>query len=102
MNRFPCLVAIAFSLSAVSLRAQNLPPVVTTQIPDFTEYAGAPARSIDLTSAFADPDASKAVHLFTDLGHLNIVLFGQQKPITVANFLNYVNQGRYFQFDPPF
>ncbi len=27
-------------------------------------------------------------------------LFGQQKPITVANFLNYVNQGRYFIPDP--
>src|SRR2546423_6531111 len=102
MNRLPLLAALisaGFTLSAV---AQNVPPVVSSQIANFTEYAGAPARSIDLTPAFSDPDASTAVHLLTDLGSFNIVLFGQQKPITVANFLNYVNQSRYFQFDPPF
>src|SRR5206468_9901805 len=25
---------------------------------------------------------------------------GKQKPITVANFLNYLDQGRYFKIDP--
>src|SRR5262249_47862851 len=30
----------------------------------------------------------------------NIALDGQHKPITVANFLNYVNSGRYFATDP--
>ena len=102
MNRFPLLLAAALAQFSLSIRAQNIPPVVSTQIADFTEYAGAPARSIELRTAFSDPDASTAVHLLTDLGHVNIVLFGQQKPITVANFLNYVNQGRYFQFDAPF
>jgi len=100
----PTRLLTAFALAAVTLSAaaQNVPPVVTNQIADFTEYAGAPARSIDLAPDFSDPEASAAVHLFTDLGHINIVLFGQQKPVTVTNFLNYVNQSRYFQFDPPF
>ena len=97
---------IYFSISAVLLAfalhasAQNTPPVVTNQIADFTEYAGAPARSINLASAFADPDVSAAVRLNTVLGAIDIALFGQQKPITVANFLNYIDQGRYFKVDP--
>ena len=43
---------------------------------------------------------SAAVRLTTVLGAIDLALFGQQKPITVANFLNYVNQGRYFKIDP--
>jgi cyclophilin family peptidyl-prolyl cis-trans isomerase len=30
------------------------------------------------------------------LGPIDLALFGQQKPITVTNFLRYVNEGRYF------
>ena len=43
---------------------------------------------------------STVVRLGTVLGAVDVALFGQQKPITVANFLNYVNQGRYFKIDP--
>jgi cyclophilin family peptidyl-prolyl cis-trans isomerase len=101
MNRIRLLLAAAFGFFTITAVAQNTPPVVTNPIADFTQYPTT-QRSIDLTTVFADSDASAAVHLFTDLGHINIVLFRQQKPVTVANFLNYVNQGRYFQFDPPF
>ena len=73
---------------------------MTNPIADFTEYAGAPARPIDLSTAFADSDVSAAVRLTTVLGTIDLALFGQQKPITVANFLNYVDQGRYFKIDP--
>src|SRR5439155_25491813 len=70
----------------------------------FTEYAGAPARSIDLTAVFSDPDASSALQMSVLLpsstGTFNIALDGQHKPITVTNFLNYVNSGRYFMTDP--
>src|SRR5256885_12096447 len=98
MNRLllAALISAGFTLSAV---AQNVPPVVSSQIADFTEYAGAPARSIDLTTAFSDPDVSNAVRLTTVLGNIDIALFGQQKPITVTNFLKYVDQGRYFVLD---
>jgi peptidyl-prolyl cis-trans isomerase A (cyclophilin A) len=100
MNRnyltiFAALLAFAFTATA-----QNTPPVVTNQIADFTEYAGAPARSIDLSPAFTDPDVSAAVRLTTVLGTIDVALFGQQKPITVANFLKYVDQGNYFKIDP--
>ena len=99
MNRTHLALAAAILGAALGASAQNTPPVVTSQIADFTEYAGAPARSIDLATAFADSDVSAAVRMTTVLGTFDIGLFGQQKPITVANFLNYVDQGRYFIID---
>ena len=98
-------LAISFCLAiGITASADNVAPVVTIPIAAFTEFAGAPARSIDLTSVFSDPDASNAVQLSVLLpsstGIFNIALDGQHKPITVANFLNYVNSGRYFAMDP--
>jgi cyclophilin family peptidyl-prolyl cis-trans isomerase len=96
MNRFTLLLAATLSASSLSLFAQNAPPVVTNQIADITEYAGAPAVSIDLANAFTDPDVSDAVRLSTVQGDIDIALYGQQKPVTVTNFLKYVDQGHYF------
>ncbi len=98
-------LTLSFCLAiGTTASAQNVAPVVAAPIAAFTEYAGAPARSIDLTTAFSDPDASNAVQMAVFLpsstGFFNIALDGQHKPITVANFLNYVNSGRYFMTDP--
>jgi hypothetical protein len=97
-------LAISYCLAiSVTASAQNVAPVVTTPIAPFTVFAGAPARSIDLTTAFSDPDASNAVQLGVSLpsstGIFTIALDGQYKPVTVGNFLNYVNFGRYFATD---
>jgi hypothetical protein len=96
-------IAYCFAIS-LTASAQNVAPAVTTPIAPFTIYAGAPARSIDLTTAFADPDGSNAVQLSVLLpsgtGTFIIALDGQHKPVTVGNFLNYVNFGRYFATDP--
>src|SRR5438552_3107280 len=100
MNRIHLSISAALLAIASQATGQNTPPVVTNQIADFTEYAGASARSIDLTTAFADSDVSAAVRVTTALGTIDLALFGQQKPITVANFLNYLDQGRYFKIDP--
>jgi cyclophilin family peptidyl-prolyl cis-trans isomerase len=100
MNRTHLSILAALVAGSLTATAQNTPPVVTNQIADFTEFAGAPQRSIDLTTAFADSDANAAVRMTTVLGTIDVALFGQQKPITVANFLNYVDQGRYFITDP--
>jgi len=90
-------VSYCFAIS-VTASAQNVAPVVTTPVAPFTVYAGAPARSIGLATAFADPDASNAVQLSVSLpsstGIFTIALDGQHKPVTVGNFLNYVNSGR--------
>ena len=97
-------LAISYCLAiSVTASAQNVAPVVTTPIAPFTVFAGAPARSIDLTTAFSDPDASNAVQqgvsLPSSTGIFTIALDGHYKPVTVGNFLNYVNFGRYFATD---
>src|SRR6266478_979682 len=99
MNLIRLSISTMLLASALTALAQNTPPVVTSQIADFTEYAAAPARSLDLTTAFADSDVSAAARITTVLGTMDFELFGQQKPITVANFLKYVDQGRYFITD---
>src|SRR5882724_7794350 len=100
MNRLTFLLAATISAAAFPLFAQNVPPVVTTQLPDATVYAGTPPASIDVSKAFSDPDVSDAVRFATFLGNIDIALLGPQKPATVANFLKYVDQGRYFIQDP--
>ncbi len=100
MKRTYLSIPAAMVAVALQATAQNTPPVVTNQIADFTVFGPGNPRVIDLTTAFADTDVSNVVRLGTVLGAVDVALFGQQKPITVANFLNYVNQGRYFKIDP--
>lgn len=100
MNRIHLSTFATLLVLAVSATAQNTPPVVTNQIADFAVYGGTAAPPIELATAFADSDVSNVVRLGTVLGAVDIALFGPGKPITVANFLNYVNQGRYFKVDP--
>ncbi|MEY2551584.1 MAG: hypothetical protein QOG12_1728 [Verrucomicrobiota bacterium] len=99
MIRFAILLTFGLAAFAFTAVAQNVPPI-SSQIASFTEYAGAPARTIDLATVFSDPDVSNAVRMTTVLGNIDIALFGQQKPVTVTNFLKYVDQGRYFLLDP--
>ena len=97
-------LAISYCL-AISVTAQHktLHRWLRPPIEPFTVFAGGPARSIDLTTAFADPDASNAVQLSVSLpsstATFTIALDRQHKPVTVGNFLNYVNFGRYFPTD---
>ncbi|HWM26465.1 MAG TPA: peptidylprolyl isomerase [Chthoniobacterales bacterium] len=100
MNRIYLSISAALFVFGVTATAQNTPPVVTNQIADFTVYGGTAAPPIELATAFADSDVSNVVRLGTVLGAVDVALFGPGKPITVANFLNYVNQGRYFKVDP--
>jgi len=99
MKRLFLVAAAALSAGMLSAFAQNTPPVVTNQIADYTQYPTT-QRSIDLTSFFADSDVTAAVRMTTVAGAIDVGLFGQQKPITVTNFLSYVDQGRYFLVDP--
>jgi len=59
-------------------------------IAPFTVFAGGPARSIDLTTAFSDPDASNAVQqgvsLPSSTGIFTIALDGQYKQSRLAIF----------------
>ncbi len=98
MHRRLIVFLFLLGANAAPLIGGNLAPLVKTQISDQTLFAGVTAK-IDLTNAFSDPDTN-AVRFYTVLGNFDVQLFRGQKPITVTNFLNYVDQGRYFKIDP--
>ena len=91
------LTLIAFS--PLASFAQNIPPQVSTPIGDATLLLNASAEVLPLTDHFTDPDTS-GVRLTTTLGPIDIALYDQRTPATVANFKNYVDSGRYFTTDP--
>ncbi len=101
--RLPLLVLItllALQLGSSSLQAA---PVVSAQIPDLTVYNSTPANEIDLNTKFSDPNLPvNTVRLTTDLGTIDITLYDQQTPITVDNFLSYIDSGEYLPNDPNF
>ncbi len=101
--RLPLLTLItllAFRLGSSSLQAA---PVVSAQIPDLTVYDSTPPNEIDLNTKFSDPTLpANTVRLTTDLGTIDITLYDQQTPITVDNFLSYIDSGAYLPNDPNF
>lgn len=90
---------IAFLALPLSAYAQNVPPEATATIPDATLYQGATAEVVDLSKYFTDPDTT-GVRLTTVLGRIDLALYDKATPITVANFLKYVDNGRYIITDP--
>lgn len=96
----PAALCLAGALSAEALTVKpNVGPVVSNQIANYDQFSDT-TRVVDLSGFFSDPDASAAARMVTPLGAMNITLDGQTTPITVANFLSYVNQGHYFKTDP--
>ncbi|HEV3409879.1 MAG TPA: peptidylprolyl isomerase, partial [Chthoniobacterales bacterium] len=90
----PILIFALCSLAAVA-QAQNATPVITNTIPDATVFPDAGPLVLDLTTFFQDQDLTKAARLTTVEGTMEFALYDRQKPITVTNFLRYVNEGRY-------
>ncbi|MEO7724960.1 MAG: peptidylprolyl isomerase [Chthoniobacterales bacterium] len=100
----PFIAALVSSLAcfaaAASLRAA---PVVSAQISDQELYDATPARQIYLNTKFSDPSLpANTVRLTTALGTIDVTLYNQQTPITVDNFLRYVDTGAYLPPDPNF
>lgn len=83
------------------LEARRLLSVVLNEpLSDLTLASGAFPISIDLTQRFSSTTINgTVVRLATSFGgtsaNLDLELFDAATPVTVANFLNYVNSGRY-------
>ena len=71
------------------------PPVVTGAIPNQTLAAGGSSASVALNNFFTDRDTEKAVRFITTKGMFDVALYASATPLTVTNFLNYVNRGDY-------
>jgi cyclophilin family peptidyl-prolyl cis-trans isomerase len=69
---------------------------VANAISDLQVEMNAAATNIDLASRFADPDLAGTIVRFQSVfGDINVQLFDSQKPITVENFLRYVDGNLY-------
>lgn len=61
-----------------------------------TPSASPTARNVDLAGIFTDADFENSeVQFQTSAGNINVELYDKDTPITVANFYEYANSGRY-------
>lgn len=69
---------------------------VANPIADLQIEMNSAATNIDLANRFADPDLAGTIVKFRSVfGDVNVQLFDAQKPITVENFLRYVDGNLY-------
>lgn len=66
-------------------------PVATQVLPGLVMLPGGVVRTMDLGGYFTDPDVTAAARLSTTKGDVDIILYPEATPATVANFLAYVN-----------
>lgn len=77
-------------------------PTVTNPFPDTVVRRNAPVQNYNLAARFNDPGVFVYRFNFAAtslpsvvLAPVDVAMFASAKPITVTNFQNYVNQGRY-------
>ena len=69
---------------------------VMNPVADFSVAVGTPSSTIDLSNVInSDEIPGSLVRLTTSDGPIDLALFDAQKPVSVANFLSYVNSGAY-------
>ena len=97
---FRRLLAAAAVFGGAHSFSANLPPEVVTPLSSSTFEMGGAFSDVDLLPHFRDPDPYGTVvrvnvRLGSTVKAVDIGLYDQEKPITVANFLAYVNSGRF-------
>lgn len=86
---------VGLCVGAATLVAQTN-PTVKQAMPTQTAVSGGAALSLDLRNYFHLPDVTgQVVQIDTVLGKMNFEMFAGDAPATVANFLRYVDDGRY-------
>src|SRR5690242_7831593 len=57
--------------------------------PPATNGAGGSTQTVDMSQYLGDPTQNTQVRITTSLGPIDLQLFDDTKPVSVANFLNY-------------
>jgi len=83
--------------SAGSGRIGNaIPTVVGTSSSELVFTTSGAAQNVDLAGSFTDDDFENSeVQFQTSAGNINVELFDEEAPITVANFYEYADSDRY-------
>ena len=94
ISRLIPLLSVAVC-AGVALRGQTTVPTLTRSVPAQATAVGV-SLSFDLRNVFSVPGVSGQIAQFdTVLGKFNVELLTTDAPLTVANFLNYVNRGAF-------
>jgi len=97
----PRLLALALAglFACVATFAANLAPELLAPLPELALARGADSDPIELGPRFRDPDVRLATRISVRIGSdtrtIDLALLDEQAPKTVANFLAYVDAGRY-------
>lgn len=95
MRLSPRLLTLLLAVFAAG-RALATLPAVTTPLADRSFSPGGAAVTVDLRAHFGLPGVTGQVVQFdTDFGKFNVELNATAAPVTVTNFLSYVNAGSY-------
>lgn len=95
MRLSPRLLTLLLAVFAAG-RALATLPAVTTPLADRSFSPGGAAVTVDLRAHFGLPGVTGQVVQFdTDFGKFNVELNATAAPVTVANFLSYVNASAY-------
>ena len=87
-------ITLLFTLAG-SLRATDL-PTLKTALPDVTATQGSAVPAVNLQNFFEVADIhGQVVQLRTTSGRVNLEMLPAAAPLSVANFLTYVNGSRY-------
>ncbi len=70
-------------------------PVAGASFADLVFNQGDALSTVALGDKFSDPDSQSAVRVTTTKGIIDILLYATETPLTVANFMGYVNRGDY-------
>lgn len=98
--RFSRLLFSTFIFISSLAHAANVPPEIVQQgVAPVLRRAGV-GKNLDLAPLFRDPDVTgSAVRVSVRIGsttkNMDLALYDAAKPITVANFLAYVDAGHY-------
>ncbi len=94
MRFLPAILALTLAIQS-PLRATDL-PTIKAPLPDTAITPGMPSASIDLRDHFEVTDiVGQVVQFRTSLGMYNLEMLPAAAPVSVPNFLTYVNGGRY-------
>lgn len=70
-------------------------PPVTTAAFTTVNVAAAATQVVSVTGKFADPDTQNAARFETSKGTFDVILYSTATPLTVANFIKYIDASRY-------
>ncbi len=85
---------VSVTTPAFVVQAAITAPILNAPAPFAQKLSpDAPALVIPINGLFSDPDVASAARLVTDLGNIDFAFLPNAAPLTVTNFLNYLNRG---------